>query len=177
MQGSRQGQEGVEVDQEELTFRGQRSGERLIVLLHQHPFVLTRPGIMVVFLLVAMVAVFLIFGASTFLSLAIFILLPVTLYIALTAWYTWVNTLFVLTDQRVMAVYQKHWFSRNVTETELENIVSIDHTVEGVTRSLLNYGNINIRSSGAVQNEVVLNSIYDPYGVQQKILDCAKRGG
>lgn len=166
----------VEIDSTELTFRGQRSDERVILLLRQHPFVLFKAGFVVVIMLVGLVTAFSVFGVSAILSLVIFIVVPLVLYIGFTAWYLWTNTIFVLTNQRIIAVYQNRWFSRNVTETELENIVSIEHTVEGAVKSFLNFGEINIRSSGAVENEVLLKNVYDPYGVQQKVLDWAKKG-
>lgn len=169
------GQEIVEANQDELTFRGQRSDEQVILLLRQHPFVLCKAGFIVTVMLSGLATAFSIFGVSAILSLVIFIVVPLALYIGFSAWYLWVNTIFVLTNQRIIAVYQPRWFSRNVTETELENIVSIEHTVEGAVKSFLNFGEINIRSSGAVENEVLLKNVYDPYGVQQKVLDYAKK--
>jgi hypothetical protein len=166
--------DNIDISTDELTFRGQRPDERLIFLLHQHPWVLFRRGLMIVTLLLVLGLVFVVFGPGPLLSLAIFGIVPIALYLFVTAWYTWSNTVFVLTDHRIIAVYQRGWLARNVSETELENIVSIEHAIEGFSKSLFNYGILNIHSSGAAETEILLENIYDPYGVQQKILDFAK---
>lgn len=165
----------LETSADELTFRGQRPGERIIFLLHQHPYVLVRTGLLVVGLGLAIAVVYFWVGISLLLSIIILALVPVIIYLAVTVWYRWVNTMYVLTDHRIIAVYQRGWFLRNVAETELENIVSVEHKIEGFAKSILDYGELNIHSSGAAETEILLENVYDPYGVQQKILDFAKQ--
>lgn len=165
----------IETSADELTFRGQRPGERVIFLLHQHPYILMRTGLLIVGLGLVIAAIYLWSGIGLLLSIATLGLVPVIIYLSVTIWYRYVNTMYVLTDHRVIAVYQRGWFLRNVAETELENIVSVEHTIEGFAKSILNYGALNIHSSGAAETEILLENVYDPYGVQQKILDFAKQ--
>lgn len=159
---------------DKLTFRGQRSGEEVVLLIHRHPWYFFKPGLKVIAAVVVLILIIKFLGLSTYFAAAFFITAPIVLYIIGQAWFTWVNTIYLLTNERIVAAAQKGWFNRSVTEAPLQNVMTVNHDVNGVIRSMLNFGNVAIRSSGATENEIVLVDVYDPFGVQQKILDSAK---
>lgn len=160
---------------DKLTFRGQRANEEVVLLMHRHPWYFFKPAIKIIAAVIILTLVVNFFGLSTIFSALFFALTPIIIYIVSHAWFIWTNTMYLLTNERIVAVSQKNWLSRSVTEAPLENIMSVNHEVNGLARSLLNFGNVAIRSSGVAENEIVLVDIYDPFDIQQKILDTAKK--
>lgn len=164
----------MEQRDEKLTFKGQRSGEEVVVVLHQHPWFFFRPGVKIIGLAILVILVVKFAGFSTLFTIVFFASLPVAAYIIGHNWFSWINTTYVLTSERIIAVEQKNWFARSVTEAPLANIMTVTHDINGPVKSLLNFGNVMIRASGASENEIVLRDVLDPFEIQQKILDTAK---
>lgn len=163
---------------DELTFDGENPNEHVLFVLHRHPWVLLRTGFWVVGLLLILTLLFRLFGASQVTSIALFVLLPVMLYIAFRSWFLWTNSVYVLTNDRLLAVHQQGWFSRNVKEVALEMIMTVSHDVRGPIATMFNFGEINIQASGASEKDMTLEFIYDPYEVQQRITKAQReRGG
>lgn len=158
-----------------LSFQGENSDEDIQFVLRRHPWSLIRPGLMIVGLLLVVTAVFWLFQGSWVTSWAIFLLIPIALYLGARAWFVWANSLFVLTNERVIITDQTGWFSRTVKEVMLVDIISISHEVNGALATMLNFGDIIIQAAGATEKDLVMKAIYDPYEVQQRIIR-AKRG-
>lgn len=172
---------------DDLEFAGQNTGEEVIVATKQNAwfFVPSIFKIIDLWLIVALIYHFLGGGAGEetakgFLqsiimisgptSWVILVALPWSIYIIASAWFTWANTIYLLTNQRVIEVEQRGWFSRVVSEVTLRNILFISHKIEGPVKTLLNFGSIHIRASGVVEEEIVLANVSEPYDLQQKIV-------
>lgn len=162
-------------DEQKFTFRGQRAGEEPIAVIHQHPWFFFKPGIKVIAAIVVLVLVVRFLGFSTFFTIAFVILAPFIFYEAAQSWFRFSNTMYVLTNERIISVVQKGWFSRTVIEAPLGNVMTVNHEVAGPIRSVLNFGDVAIRASGASEDEIVLKDVFDPFDIQQKILDTAKK--
>ncbi len=156
--------------QDELTFRGEDPDERVLFVLHRHPWRLMPAGLLVVVLLLILTAIFLFAQASPLTSYAIFILLPICLYIAAHAWFTWANSIYVLTTERVITVDQSGWFSRTVRELQLTTIMTLTHKITGPSATMLNFGDVYVQASGASESDLTLLAVFDPYEVQQRIM-------
>lgn len=157
-----------------LTFQGEDPNETIIFVLRRHPWTLFRPGLIVVLLLLCITTALIIFGGSWVTSWTIFILGPVSLYLAFRAWFLWVNSVYVLTDQRVVAVDQTSWFDRQVGELAVADIMKIGHEVRGASATLFNFGDVNIIASGASASDLTIRAVYDPYEIQQRIVRAKK---
>lgn len=160
---------------ERFTFRGQRSGEQTLLVLRRHPWFFFQPGLKVIVVVLIIVLAIKFLGFSTPTSIIFFISLPFVAYEIGQAWFRWINTVYVLTNERIITVLQRHFFARQVTEAPLDNVMTVTHEIAGPIRSILNFGDVAIRSSGASENEIVLKDVFDPFEVQQKILGSAKR--
>lgn len=160
---------------DKFTFRGQRASEEAIFAIHQHPWFFFKPGVKVIAAIVILVLVIKFAGLSGIFSIAFAVLGLFIAYETAQVWFRWTNTTYVLTNERIIAVAQNTWFSRSVTEAPLANIMTVNHEIAGPIHSMLNFGNVAIRSSGATENEIVLKNVYDPFDVQQRILDTAKK--
>lgn len=158
----------------DLTFQGEDPNETVVFVLRRHPWTLIHTGLIVLFLLLMITAIFLYFQGSWVTSWGIFILLPIALYLGLRAWFIWANSMYVLTSERVIAVDQTGWFNRTVRELSLDNIMTISHGIQGATATLMNFGDVYIQASGASESDLSLTKIYDPYEVQQRIVRAKK---
>lgn len=163
------------MEKDKFTFKGQRAGEDAVFAIHQHPWFFFKPGVKVIAAALILILIIKFAGLSLLFTIGFFIVAPFTLYEIAQAWFRFSNTMYVLTNERVIAVVQNSWFSRGVIETPLDNVLTVNHEVAGPIRSVLNFGDVAIRSSGATEDEILLKDVFDPYDVQQKILDTAKQ--
>lgn len=154
----------------DVYFRGKNPGEQVLFLVRGHPFTFLRTGLAIVGLLVVLVVIFAFFGASGVSAWATFIIVPIVLAIGFRVWFIWSNSTYILTNERLIAVSQSGFFSRDLSEVVVRNILTVNHSVKGPFQTFLNFGNVNIKVSGTSEDEIVLRAVADPYSLQQKIL-------
>ncbi|MBI4175464.1 PH domain-containing protein [Candidatus Berkelbacteria bacterium] len=159
---------------DELVFQGENPDEKVLFAIHRHPWTLMKPGLMIVFLLLLTTAVFFLFQASWITSWTLFAVLPIGAYVGAQAWFTWANSIYLLTSERVLAVDQEGWFRRRVKELSLDTIMTISHDIRGPWATLLNFGDVNIQAAGAAESDLRLANLYDPYEIQQRIMSAKK---
>lgn len=164
------------MNNDELVFDGENPDEKVIFVLHRHPWVLAKTGLWSVVLLLIITGFILAFGASQITSVSLFVGIPLIIYLIGRAWFLWSNSVYVLTNERVLAVRQQGWFNRNVKEVALEMIMTISHDVRGPVATMFNFGEIIIQASGATERDMTLDFIYDPYEVQQRITRAQREG-
>lgn len=159
-------------------FNGQRDKEEVLAVVNNHPYVLYTPGIKSVLLLTLATAIWIFSGlfewVKYLLPLAIIIgLFGATIFIG--AFYSFKESMLVVTNQRVFNVDQKGFFTRKITELEHQNIQDISSDQKGFAKTVLHYGDLVIRTAGAGSgSEVIISNIPDPYEVQQLIMKVKK---
>lgn len=150
----------------------------MIVVAKSHPLTLLFPGLLTVLLWLLPYLAFLLVGVSLWFSLSFLIAGGIGLYVAYRAFYSWLNSYYILTTARVVAINQESFFNRSVSEAELPNILSIRYDVPGVLRSIFNFGTVTIQASGVKEEgDVVLLDIPDPYYYQEKIAAAQSAAG
>lgn len=159
----------------DIYFKGKNPGEKVIFLVRAHPFTFLRSGLEIVALLIVLVVIYAFFGPSSVSAWATFVILPIVLLLGFRVWFIWHNSTYVLTNERLIAVIQKGLFSRDLSEVVAKNILTVNHSISGPFQTLLNFGDIKIRVSGASEDEIVLKSVADPYSLQQMILKSSGR--
>lgn len=113
-----------------------------------------------------------------------FVLAPKYSYSLLSAYFAWILFLWiilfirwtvyyldiwVLTDKRIFDLNQ-HWlFHRDITVLRLEQIEDIKIEVPGLFATLLNYGNVEVQTAGAEQDQFLIRNIRNPYKVKEII--------
>ena len=65
-------------------------------------------------------------------------------------------------------------FTRRLNESELDKIQNLTVEVKGMTKTLLNFGDIKITTAG-VDPVMILQNIENPYEIQQKIAKYCKK--
>jgi len=87
------------------------------------------------------------------------------------AFYDYNQSVFVLTNQRVINVGQDGFWKRKITETDLEKIQDVASETSGIWRTMFKFGDLVIRTAGAGQgSEIIVKNIANPYEVQQEIV-------
>lgn len=75
----------------------------------------------------------------------------------------------VLTNKRVVAIKQRHYFNREVSSLMLNRVQDVTTNVRGILSSLLNIGDITVQSAGA-EKEFSMRGIPRPEQMREIIL-------
>lgn len=165
---------------DELSFEGQKDGEKLVVFTRQHwylifwtvinsifaaflpiiiivfsaSFIVEHPGSSVVFMFFWMVYIMCIW----------FMLMYKIVFHILNIW--------IVTDSRILDIWQIGFFNRQVSELHLESIQDISVKSSGIIQSYFNFGNIDIQTAGASQH-FTFEEVPNPIEIKDKIMDAA----
>jgi len=151
----------------DYTFNGQREGEEVIDVVPIHPYKLYSPGFRIVLLIALAVAIILFLPKLYIISIVLLIF--ATIYF-LNAFYSYRETTFLITNQRLFSIEQQGFFKRKIAEVGLNNIIDLASETRGFARVMLKYGDLIIRTAGAKEGgDIVLKDIPEPYHYQQKI--------
>jgi len=85
------------------------------------------------------------------------------------------NDIYILTSQRIINIDQSSFFTRRVSEAELENIQNVTYEIKGPIRSFLNFGDIIVSTAGNTPG-LTLKNVENPHFVQEKIVGSTKAG-
>lgn len=154
------------------SFDGQRENEEIVKSYYQHPITLLKSG----FISILIIGLTTIPYASsravwTFYLLLLGILVSAA-YFTL-HYYLWLNTIYILTNERIFAIVQNKLLMRKNSELPLSNIQHVSHTKSGIFQMILDYGEVEIQTAGST-TAMTLKNLSRPYQAQQKILQQSK---
>jgi len=151
----------------DYTFNGQRPGEKVVEIANSHPYVIYPAGIKTMFILLLAVAVVVFWPKFYIIPLVLFCL---ALFYFLNAIFSYKESILIITDQRIIAIDQKGFFSRKIAESDLYKILDISSEAGGMVRTMLKFGDIKISVSGAREGgDIIIKNISNPYYYQQQI--------
>ncbi|MEI7792282.1 MAG: PH domain-containing protein [Candidatus Berkelbacteria bacterium] len=157
--------------EKEFTFKGQHTDEKVIEVVNSHPYVVYPAGFRMMLMLVAAVGLLLFppHIATWSVTLAIAITVFAVLYF-INAYYSFKESLFIVTNQRLVAITQKGFFAKKTVETDIRNIIDISSEMHGFFKTMLCYGDLIIRTAGAKEKgDIIVENIPDPQYIQDKI--------
>lgn len=161
-------------------FVGQRDDEEVVVILLKHWYTLVQP------IAIALGVIILTFAFPMWLGITEWIfrygITAAIYYLWLVFWVikivyeyiTWYQDRYIITDERVIDINQKGIFHRQVSEVEITNIQSIIHKISGPAATVLNFGNVIIKSAGG--DEIELRQVGYPAEVQEEVTRLMKGG-
>lgn len=79
----------------------------------------------------------------------------------------------VLTDQRVIAIEQKGLFARTVSEFDLSRIQDVTVEIHGIIPTLLNYGNLVVRTASEHES-FVFKQVWHPNKVKDGLIHASR---
>lgn len=165
----------AQTNEEEIEFDDQRPDERVILLKHQHPWVLSKAAVIVVVLIVLVMISFLIWGASKISTIILISAILIIVGYLMVRLFLYKNSMFILTNHRVIYILQASLFSRRVSEVELENIFNLQYKIEGLMNNLLNFGSIELTTVGNQTSSINITNIENPHFIFEKISDARKK--
>lgn len=159
----------------DLEFDNQRKDEEIILMNRRHPWVLAKTGLVVVAIIIIVVISLLIFGASLATSIVLILALLFIVIYGFIRWFVYSNDVYILTNERIINIDQGGFFTRRVSEAELSNILNVSYEIRGPIKSLLNFGEVAIDTSGSDQNNLILKNVENPHFLQEKIVSLQKK--
>jgi hypothetical protein len=151
-----------------VQFNGQRPGEEVKLVAHQHPVVLLWPFIIAGFFLLLSVAAFAFLNRGIVLSILILagpILAIIKIWISV---YCWKNTLVLVSSDRVAFFHQKGLFRREFYECPFITIMQVSHKVDGLLQTVFGYGTVVV-NTGDAESSINIKDVPDPFTIQQEI--------
>lgn len=150
------------------SFDGQRDNEEIAAAWRQHPMVLFKPLTIIVFLLfIGSIPVFT-WAPSWRYDFWLIFVLGAGIY-GLINYFLWLNTTYILTNERIFATFQRAFLIRANTEVPLKNIQNVAHLKKGLFQMIFDYGSVEVETAGT-KTAMTIKNVEHPYAVQQKIL-------
>lgn len=148
-------------------FPGHQPHETVELVFRQHPAVMRRPLIYgALAILLGMVPWVLMPLNDTAMHLAMFTPIPVFAY-WFYHWIGWYYSVYILTDQRLIDIYQKGLFNRQVKEVSLNRIQSVNYHVRGLQAAMFKFGDITVQT---YTGDWVMEMIHRPVEVHGQVM-------
>ena len=106
--------------------------------------------------------------------LIFFVLIALAVVFILRILYVWYFNVFLITNQRVIDIDQRGFFSRKITETNYEKIQDVSSMVKGIFQTMFKYGKVDIQTAGA-EAYIEIKKVYQPKVVQDLITEAQKK--
>ena len=151
----------------------EREDEEVILLIKKHWYLILWPLIKVFIGLVLVLIVLRIWGASIYFTATFFAWAIISFVYLFMTIYVWAKTCYIITNERVIRREQKSFFSKKISEIDLENIHNVTSEITGPVQSAFGFGDVLIQSFG-VSEAVKLTDIPNPTKIQTKISEILR---
>ena len=155
-------------------FEDQLDGEETLFVFRKHPIVMRKGLILGLFALVLGVIPSLIKPEYSYLygGLAAGTLLGIIVFIPY--WISWYFSVYILTDQRLLQIKQKGFWTRSVVDMDLGQIQMVNYEVSGIQETMLGFGTIMMQT---FVGDLVIHDVHHPEKTQKKILGILREKG
>ena len=90
------------------------------------------------------------------------------------SWISWHYSVFIVTDQRLIQMTQKGFWSRSVVDIGLNQIQMVNYEVAGFQETVLGFGTIMMQT---FVGDLIIHDVHHPAKIQQKILTILREKG
>lgn len=90
------------------------------------------------------------------------------------SWMSWYFSIYLVTNQRFIQVYQKGFFHKSVADTPLSQIQSVNYEVSGIQETLLGFGTIVVQT---YLGDIVMHEMHHPAHTSRLITDVLREQG
>lgn len=155
-------------------FADQLEGEELLFIFRKHPIVM-RKGL--IFGLLALVvgvipSIFRPEYSVLYGGLAAGVILGLVIFAP--SWISWYYSVYIVTDQRLLQIKQKGFWTRSVVDISLNQIQMVNYEVSGIQETMLGFGTIMMQT---FVGDLVIHDVHRPAYIQQKILGVLREKG
>lgn len=155
-------------------FEDQLDGEETLYIFRKHPIVMRKGLILSLFALVLGVLPSLVRPEYSYLygGLAAGALLGLLIFIP--SWISWYFSVYIVTDQRLLQIKQKGFWTRSVVDMNLNQIQMVNYKVAGIQETMLGFGTIMMQT---FVGDLVIHDVHHPEKTQKKILGILRDKG
>ena len=161
-------------------FPGQKSKEKVIKTFRKNILTLYKKGLKFLVFLVVSIFVMtylsqleILSVISNYLNIAALLGIIFSLSYGFYVWMTWYYDVYILTSERVIEAKQKGLFNREVKEIDLEKVQDITYSVSGFLSTVMELGNVKIKSSSGMEME--MDNIGKPSVVREVIMKLIEK--
>ncbi len=83
--------------------------------------------------------------------------------------------IYIVTDRRLIDIDQHNLFSRHISELTLEEVQDVTSTNNGILKSIFDFGDVTIETSGATPERFEFNNVLHPREIATIILDLSEQ--
>lgn len=161
-------------------FPGQHDTEEVELLFRQHPLVMRKA--LVLGLLAILIAVLpldfpQVYESPGLSGFFIKVALGVPLLVLVAWFYRWIGwyyTVYIVTNERILAINQKGIFRRKVDEWQLDGIENVNYEIGGFQAVLFGYGDITART---YIGDLEMHTIHNPAEVHSQLVVAVRKAG
>jgi len=110
----------------------------------------------------------------SFFFVSFVISLVISIMVFFPSWLSWYFSVFIVTDQRLIQITQKGFFSRSVIDMRLNQIQMVNYQIAGLQETLLGFGTIMMQT---FVGDLVIHEIHHPAAIQKKLLGILRDQG
>lgn len=146
---------------DEIRFPGQHENEKIILFLRRHWFIFFMRILLILISITGLVAIYVFFNTvnsnfreSTYYNFLLFGESLATLFIwnfFFILWLDYYLDAWIVTNERIINIEQRGFFSRNISELKLVKIQDVTSEIIGVVPTLLDYGNIYVQTAAETE--------------------------
>ncbi len=146
-----------------------REGEEVVAIVRRFPFTnWVQFGIAFILVVLPFFLLYPLFRWGQIGIVIFAVLLFIGVLYSIRVFVVWYFDSFIITNQRIIDIDQRGFFSRTVAQAQLHKIQDAAYTKRGIWQTILRYGNIYIQTAGA-EMRLEMMSIYRPERVQELI--------
>lgn len=164
----------------EKLFPGQHDDEDVRLVFHQHPLVMRKSligGLLLILLSVVPLdfpQIYNIPGLAGKLMQVVLVVLALVMFMWFHRWVGWYYTIYIVTNQRILAIKQKGFFNRKVDEWQLDGISNVNYHIDGFQAVLFGYGDIIART---YIGDLEMPKIHKPAEIHAQLVDAVRQAG
>lgn len=161
-------------------FAGQKSKEKHIKTFRKNILMLYKKGVK--FLIFLVISIFFMMYvsqleflsfASNYINIAALLGIIFALSYGFYTWLTWYYDVYILTSERIVEAKQKGLFNKEVKEIDLVKIQDITYNVSGFLSTVMELGNVKIKSSSGM--EIEMEKVSKPSVVREVIMKLIEK--
>lgn len=155
-------------------FSDQLDNEELLLVFKKHPIVMRKGLILAMFALLFGTIPSLIRPEYSYLFWGLGIGFVVALIVFFPSWISWYYSVFIVTDQRLIQMSQKGFWTRSVVDIGLNQIQMVNYEVAGLQQTMLGFGTIMMQT---FVGDLVIHDVHRPAKVQKQLLTILREQG
>ncbi len=158
----------------EKYFEDQLDDEELLLVFRKHPIVMRKGLVLAMMALLLGTLPSLIKPEYSYLFGGLGVGFVLAILVFFPSWISWNYSVYIVTDQRLIQITQKGFWSKSVVDIGLNQIQMVNYEVAGLQETLLGFGTIMMQT---FVGDLVIHDVSHPSKVQKQIMGILRDQG